>query len=591
MSHTLSPSGTCDLAELALQVSQLKTVPVLVIRLLLVLLVACAPDTRGPGVDVDRVMTHVSALAGDLGSRPGDTDASRAAAEYIAKQIPVERIEVGDVELPAIEVLGTVHRRAHRTHSSDPNLIARFGPPGKALLIMAHYDTVPGSPGAIDNAAAVGVLIELAKLLAVDSPRPVILMFPANEETGLVGAEASAERRGNEIEFAIALDLIGGDGDLVVNGASTLIGDAEMTWLARGADRAGVTLRSPLAHRVVSRWWPQAERSDHGPFTRRGIRAIHFYNRGHDGDWIDLAYHSAEDVPARVRRESVDELARVLLALTREPIPAHDGDGFWLPLASNTIVPRWSLLALCIACYGAIALLVTTCRRREGSGLGLLVAIPCYAAGAAAIILFEHLLGGGHPAPWIHAPLRWLCGEYLLLAGIVGLLSRFVARFAPWGGERRYLAIAVITPLAIGSAWLVAGAAELAWIWLVPALLAAIAPRLRRFSALSLTSLLLPLALVLAPTQLREAVWNGFLPPAVPFGVWIATLGLPSFGGIAWYLRARDRSGPLGTLVLPVGCLLAIITGVVLVVSVSPQCSAAQFHRLGLACELTVGVR
>ena len=28
---------------------------------------------------------------------------------------------------------------------------APLGPPGKALLIMAHYDSVPGSPGAVDN--------------------------------------------------------------------------------------------------------------------------------------------------------------------------------------------------------------------------------------------------------------------------------------------------------------------------------------------------------------------------------------------------------------------------------------------------------
>lgn len=558
------------------------------IRVLLVLLVACAPEARGPGVDIDRVMAHVEALAGS--ARPGNTEMSRAAAAYIARQIPVERDEVGDVDLPDIEVLGTLHRRAHRAHSTDPNLLARFGPPGKALLIMAHYDSVPSSPGAIDNAAAVGVLIELAKVLG-DSPRPVILMFTANEETGLVGAEAFAERRGSEIDFAIALDLIGGDGELVVNGASTLIGSAELAWLARGADRAGVTLRAPLAHRVLSRWWPQAERSDHGPFTRRGIRAMHFYHRGNDGDWIDLAYHSAEDVPARVHRESVDELARVLYALTREPIPAHGGDGFWLPVASNTVVPRWALLALCLACYGAIALLATTRRRREGRGLGLLVAIPCCAAGAAAIILLEHLLGGGHPAPWLHAPLRWLSGELLLLAGLVGLLSRFVARFAPWGGERRYLALSVISLLAIGTAWLVAGAAELAWVWLVPALLASVSPRLGRARVLSLAALLLPLVLVLAPTQVREAAWNGVLPPAVPFGVWIAILGFPSFGGIAWYLRARERSGPLGTLVLPVGCLLAMIAGVLLVISGAPPCSAAQFHELGLACELTAGVR
>jgi len=44
-------------------------------------------------------------------------------------------------------------------------------------------------------------------------------------------------------------------------------------------------------------------------------------------------------VPARVRRRARAH------ALRPEPIP--DGDGFWLPLAWNTIVPRWAL-----ACYG-----------------------------------------------------------------------------------------------------------------------------------------------------------------------------------------------------------------------------------------------
>src|SRR5205085_10300763 len=118
-----------------------------------------------------------------LGPRPRDSATSRVAAAYITEQVPgVERMEVGDVDLPAIEVLGTVHRVAHRTHASDPNLIVRFGPPGKALLIMAHYDTVEDSPGAIDNAVGVGVLIELAHVLAAAPPaQPVMIAFTANE--------------------------------------------------------------------------------------------------------------------------------------------------------------------------------------------------------------------------------------------------------------------------------------------------------------------------------------------------------------------------------------------------------------------------
>src|SRR5205823_4200407 len=149
----------------------------------------------------------------------------------------------------------------------------------------------------------------------------------------------------------------------VLNGASELIGLAEMRWLAAAADRAGVTIRAPLAHRVVSRWWPRAERSDHGPFTRRGVRAFHLYHRGQDGERIDLAYHSERDLPSRVVPASIDELGRVLRALIDEPIPAHDGDGFWLPIASNTVVPRWLLIAICAVFAAVTTILLLRSRR------------------------------------------------------------------------------------------------------------------------------------------------------------------------------------------------------------------------------------
>ena len=228
--------------------------------LAIVVVAACAPDARGPGIDVDKAVGHAALISG-VGPRPGDSETARAAAAYIEHELamPVERLEVGTVELPEITVLGTTHRPAHTVVTTDPDLLVRFGPPGRALLVMAHYDTVRGSPGAVDNAAAVGVLIELAHVLAKEPPsRPVMLAFTANEEIGLVGAEALASKRGDQIDLAIALDLIGGSGTLIQNGASELIGLAEMRWLAHAADRAGVVVRAPLAHRVVSRWWPQA---------------------------------------------------------------------------------------------------------------------------------------------------------------------------------------------------------------------------------------------------------------------------------------------------------------------------------------------
>jgi hypothetical protein len=555
------------------------------------------------GIDVDRAIHLVERLA--AAPRPSDSDAAYAAVATIEGElarigVSAEESAIGEVDLPAITILGTTLRVERHVATTNPDVLVRFGPPGKALLVMAHYDTVQGSPGAVDNAAAVGLLVELARVLYDHPPaQPVMLAFTANEEGGLVGAEALAERRGGEIEFAIALDMIGGSGRLALNGASKLIGDAEMEWLADAADRAGIAVSAPLPHRVISRWWPQAERSDHGAFTRRGIRAVHFYNRGQDGEWIDLAYHSPRDVIARVDRASVDAAGRLLRTLVLARPPVHASDGFWLPLATNVVVPRWTLLvfevALIVIALGALvrsrvrSLHLGHDRIRE-RGPGLWAGAACGAVAAGVTYGIERLSSGDHPAPWLHAPLYTVIAESLVFAGLFGLATRAVGRFARWQGERRYLAVAIVLPLTIGIAFVAIGAAELAWIWLVPAAVIALMPRVGRFASLGIGAALLPAVLVLAPNQLREAAWNGFLPARVPLTVWIVTFEICAVATTAWCQRRR-ATGPLGTLLLTVGCGLAVVSGLMMLVRAHPACSAANFNESGLACEAARGVR
>lgn len=566
---------------------------------LAVALAACSAGPPGPGIDTSRALAHVEALVA-LGPRPGDSPGSRLAAGYLEGQLQaigvlVERMPVGRVTTAAIDVLG-VYRREARTHETiDPNLVVRFGPAsGRALLVMAHYDTVATSPGAIDNAAAAAVVVELARVLAAAPPPvPVVLALTANEEIGLVGAEALAARRADDVAIAIALDLIGGAGELTINGASRWIGRAELAWLAHAADRAGVVVRAPLPHRVVSRTWPQLERSDHGAFTRRGIPAVHLYHRGQDGELIDLAYHRRADVASRVQRRSIDEIGRLLRALTRAAPPVYDGDGVWMPLAINTVVPRWWLLAL-EAAFAALALglLVASRTPRARGGLGLIAGAVCYAAAVAAAIAVERVAygGGGHPAPWLHAPGLAVLAELAVLAGALGIATRIAGRLAAWTGDRRYLAIAVAVPLAIGVAALALDGAELAWIWLVPAAAAALAARLGWLGLVAIAASTLPGVLVLAPDGLREASWNGFWPTGVPLAVWVAALALAPLAALAWWLRRRS-TGPLGTFLLPLGCGLAIAAGAWLLARADPPCSPRQFQELHLACEAVTGMR
>jgi acetylornithine deacetylase/succinyl-diaminopimelate desuccinylase-like protein len=59
----------------------------------------------------------------------------------------------------------------------------------KSVLLMAHYDSVPTSVGAGDDAAAVAAILESARALVLEAPlpRPVVLLFTDGEETGLLG--------------------------------------------------------------------------------------------------------------------------------------------------------------------------------------------------------------------------------------------------------------------------------------------------------------------------------------------------------------------------------------------------------------------
>ena len=77
------------------------------------------------------------------------------------------------------------------------NIVARVAGTSnsRALMLAAHYDSVPTGPGASDDAAGVATLIEALRALKSGPPlrNDLILVFSDAEELGLVGARAFAE--------------------------------------------------------------------------------------------------------------------------------------------------------------------------------------------------------------------------------------------------------------------------------------------------------------------------------------------------------------------------------------------------------------
>ena len=85
-------------------------------------------------------------------------------------------------------------------------------------IVGAHYDTVPGTPGADDNASAVAVMLELAGRLQYASLKAPLLFaaFTLEEPPAyLTGHQGSrlfvrqCQRRGHHVPGAVILEMVG----------------------------------------------------------------------------------------------------------------------------------------------------------------------------------------------------------------------------------------------------------------------------------------------------------------------------------------------------------------------------------------------
>lgn len=161
------------------------------------------------------------------------------------------------------------------------------------LLVGAHYDGAPQTPGADDNASGVAALLELASRWRAEPPRrPVWLVAFDQEEEGLVGSRALAQRLradGQPLHLMVSLEM------LAYTSSTQRYPHPAMNWLygSRGdfialvANLSAIPLLPGLARRVGrhvktkvlpvpmrGRTLPDTRRSDHSPFWDQGFNAL-----------------------------------------------------------------------------------------------------------------------------------------------------------------------------------------------------------------------------------------------------------------------------------------------------------------------------
>lgn len=197
------------------------------------------------------------------------------------------------------------------------------------VVIGAHYDTVPGTPGADDNAAAVAVVFEVASRLVSRPPaRPIVVaIFDAEEppyfHTQQMGSIRFVEDQlGRNAHAAVILDLIanrvrapGLEAMVGIMGCESHPGWAEIVRPVARKHGPVLTLPNSL----------MPDMSDHYAF-RLASRPYLFLSAGQGQH-----YHQPTDTPdnadlskaARVA-DMVEELVRGVAATTWNGAQPHD---------------------------------------------------------------------------------------------------------------------------------------------------------------------------------------------------------------------------------------------------------------------------
>lgn len=147
-------------------------------------------DAPGDVFSAARAMARTETILGDEAPHPVGTEEHRVVADRISDQLS----DLGYI----VENQDTFTCSDLWALCSDVrNVLARATGPGDeagnpAVLLTAHYDSVPAGPGAADDMASVAILLEIASMLTNETlaGNPVVFLFSDAEEPGLVGAQA-----------------------------------------------------------------------------------------------------------------------------------------------------------------------------------------------------------------------------------------------------------------------------------------------------------------------------------------------------------------------------------------------------------------
>lgn len=261
-------------------------------------------------INTDNIYEHISYLSETIGPRVAATDSELETVAYLVDQF--ERFGYDNVEVQPFEWSSRGRSGISYNVSATKRPNNANQDTGQIVIVGAHHDSVPGSPGANDDASGTGVMLELARVLG-NTPVTTEVRFVAfgAEEVGLLGSRHYASQMSeDEVERTVAmfqLDMVG----------SRDAGRLTM-FTVDGEQNTVTDLVASAGQRVSQEGIPAFSmlgRSDHVPFYQLGIPAALFIHTP-----LEPWYHTPNDTIDKIDMAKVEDVAHIIGAAVHHAV-------------------------------------------------------------------------------------------------------------------------------------------------------------------------------------------------------------------------------------------------------------------------------
>ncbi len=213
------------------------------------------------------------------------------------------------------------------------------------IALVAHYDTATTTKqGAMKNGAGVGVLLEIARVLAINpTNRSFLIIFSDGGEWGMLGTADLATRydERNRIAAVLSLNYVAtGDLAALILEETGLLKGYTPPWYRMLALKAAqeqdlpVSSESGFGEHIERTFY--MPRSDQGPFLALGIPAVNLGSRSVDRKQEQAIYHSLQDTIEKLKTSSLESfgfaaerIVRTLDELPSFPRQSMDSARIW----------------------------------------------------------------------------------------------------------------------------------------------------------------------------------------------------------------------------------------------------------------------